>query len=116
MNSTDFKDLNFSLFGTNSEVKGDLILTGDSIINGNVEGSVRIKGEYLLNVERNAQIQGNIYAHDIVLYGRLEGSIQATGTVTIKSSASITGQIKAAQLSIAPGAQVNIQGDTLETK
>ncbi len=110
----DFKNLNFSLFGTQSSIEGEMILAGDTIINSNVKGTITMKNDCSLVFEREGSIEGIINCHDLEVFGKIEGTINASGTVRIRSGAFVAGVVNAKSLSVFPGATLNIDGHTLE--
>ena len=114
MNELDFKKLNFSVLGRNCEFEGELKLFGDTLITCHVKGTLAMQDQGKLTIERGANISGDIYCHDIEIFGNVEGSIRAHGTLTVRSSAQVSGNIEAKSLSIYPGAVLNIEGHTPE--
>ena len=69
MNELDFKKLNFSVFGRNCELEGDLKLYGDTLITCNVSGNIHMIDDGKLTIERGSNISGEIYCHDIEVFG-----------------------------------------------
>lgn len=116
MNELDFKKLNFSVIGKDCEIEGDLKFTGDTLLTCKIKGTITIIDEAKLTLERGSIVQGDIYCHDVEVFGTLQGSIKASGKLTVRSSANISGNIQARDISIYPGAILNIEGHTLEQK
>ena len=114
MKESEFKSLNFSLIGQNSLIDGDLQFSGETILNCNLKGKITMLNSDKLTLERNASFEGNIYCHDIEVFGNIKGTVHASGTMSIRSSANISGNIQANQMSIFPGAILNIEGHTEE--
>lgn len=112
MDDQKFKNLNFSLLGKQSELNGDFSFQGDTYINCKVEGKISMLDEGKIIIERGASVKADIYCHDIEVFGDFEGSINAHGTLTARSSAQISGLIKAQKISIFPGAAINMEGHT----
>ncbi len=110
MNQTDFKHLSFTILGKDCEYEGDLRLRGDAIVDSKVIGSIVMLDEGKLVVERDASIEGSIYCQDIEVFGNIEGSISATGSLTVRSSGRVSGKVSSANLSVYPGAVLNIEG------
>lgn len=106
INENDFRQFQYNILGTKSKLIGDLTLCGDAIITSHVEGSIEIKDEGKLILERGSFIKGKIKAIDLEIFGEVEGEIECTGIVSIRSSAQVTGTIKSARLVIYPGAIV----------
>lgn len=114
INDQDFKDFHYNVLGAKTRVQGDLILSGDAIINSIVEGSIELKDEGKLILERGSFIKGKIKAIDLEIFGQVEGDIECSGLVSIRSSAVVTGSIKSSRLVIYPGAVVEMNASSQE--
>lgn len=112
MREIDFKKQNYTVIGINNSIDGELKLTGDAIIHSKITGTITMFGEGNLILERTSEFEGTIYCNDIEVFGNIKGSIKSSGILTIRSSASISGNISAKKLSIYPGAILNIEGHT----
>lgn len=108
MDDTDFKDFNYNVLGAKSTFTGDIVFSGDSIVNSHIEGSVEVKDQGKLILERGSFVKGKIKALDIEIFGTVEGEIECSGLVSIRSSAFVQGQIKSGRLVIYPGAVVEM--------
>lgn len=114
MEENDFREFNYNVFGIKSRIKGDLILSGDTIINAFVEGSIEVQEKGKLVIERGSNIKGKIKAIDVDIFGNVDGEIECSGLVSIRSSAVVSGQIKAGRLVIYPGAIVEMHSLSAE--
>ena len=112
LNTGNFQSLNFSLFGEHIKVSGDIHFSGDTIINGDIEGNLYSQDGSHLIIERKGKIVGQLYCHSIDIYGQFDGSIHSTGSVTLHPGSSVSGIISADKLSILPGSTVNIKGSS----
>jgi cytoskeletal protein CcmA (bactofilin family) len=112
INDKDFRQFHYNVLGSKSKIVGDLILSGDSIINSTIEGSIEIQNEGKLILERGSFIKGKIKAIDLEIFGVVDGDIDCSGLVSIRSSAEVTGSIKSARLVIYPGAMVEMQASS----
>jgi cytoskeletal protein CcmA (bactofilin family) len=114
MNDQDFKDFNYNVLGAKSRITGDLVLCGDAIVNSSIEGSLEvIEGKLVL--ERGSFIKGKIKSVDLEIFGTVEGEIECSGLVSIRSSANVQANIKSGRLVIYPGAVVEMNASSLET-
>ncbi len=77
------------------EVKG----SEDLLLDGRVEGTVSL-GENRLTVGPNAQIAADLSAKDVLIMGRVQGNVVATGRVELRSGCNLEGDIKALRLAI----------------
>ena len=111
----DFREFHYNVLGAKSKFIGDLTLCGDAIITSEIHGSIEIKEQGKLVLERESFIKGKIRAIDLEIFGTVEGDIECEGTVSIRSSAFVSGTIKSGKLVIYPGAIVettmNSSGD-----
>jgi len=114
MQVTEFKKQNYTVLGTKNIIEGDLKFHGDTIIHCKVTGTISMVDDAKLIIERPAQFDGIIYCKDVEVFGEIKGTIKASGTVTIRSSANLSGNIQANKLSVYPGAVLNIEGHTEE--
>jgi cytoskeletal protein CcmA (bactofilin family) len=114
MIENDFKSLNFSVIGHNSELEGEFKFHGDTLLNCNLKGEITMLDQGKLTLERNSIFSGNIYCEDIEIFGEVVGSINASGTLSVRSSANVSGIINAKSINIYPGATLNIEGHTSE--
>jgi hypothetical protein len=48
----DFRDFHYNVIGGKSSITGDLVLSGDSIINSQINGSIHIEDKGKLILER----------------------------------------------------------------
>lgn len=114
MQEQDFKSLNFTVVGLHSKLEGDLKFSGDTLINGEINGSITMESTGKLTLERQGRVEGTIFCHDFEVFGEVKGTINASGKLSVRSGAQVSGIINANSLSIFPGAVVNIDGNTTE--
>ena len=114
INDQDFRQFQYNILGAKSKLTGDIILSGDSIITSFIEGSVEVIDSGKLVLERGSFIKGKIKAVDLEIFGQVEGDIECSGLVSIRSSAQVTGSIKSSRLVIYPGAIVEMTASSQE--
>ena len=115
MTDQDFRQFHYNILGTHSRVKGELILSGDAIITSTIEGSIEVLDQGKLVLERGSFIKGKIKAIDLEIFGKVEGDIECSGLVSIRSSAEVIGSIKSSRLVIYPGAVVEMKASSQES-
>ena len=93
----------FSVFGADTQVKGDIIASADLHLDGRVEGDVTCAS---LMQGESSEIVGAITAESARLHGAVRGTVTA-GTLVIGISARIHGDVHYDTLSIEQGAQVD---------
>jgi cytoskeletal protein CcmA (bactofilin family) len=89
--------------GKSVVIKGELSGSEDLYLDGQVEGSITLKGNSL-TVGPNGQVKGSVEAKGVVVQGKLEGNVQASDRVELRKSATVTGDIATQRISIEEGA------------
>jgi cytoskeletal protein CcmA (bactofilin family) len=80
-------------------IRGEVSGEEDFFLDGVLEGNITLTGKRL-TVGANGVIHADIVAGDMVVFGRVEGSVKATGRAELKHSAVFIGDISAGRLSI----------------
>lgn len=93
----------FAHIGRSVVVKGELSGSEDLYIDGQVEGTIELKGNNL-TIGPHGQVKANINAKDVVVQGKLEGNIQASQRALLSKSAIATGDIATQRVAIEEGA------------
>lgn len=93
----------FAHIGKSVTIKGELSGSEDLYIDGQVEGSIELKGNSL-TIGPNGQVRANVNAKSVVVQGKLDGNIHATEHTQLRSSAVTVGDIVSQRLSIEDGA------------
>ena len=91
--------------GKSIVIRGELTGEEDLLINGTVEGTVRLPGGRL-TVGPEAHVTAELTAKDIVVLGAVTGNLTASDRVDLRRSAVLHGDITASRLSIEEGATV----------
>ena len=89
--------------GKSVVIKGELSGSEDLYLDGQVEGSIALKGNSL-TVGPNGKVKASVEAKGVVVQGKLEGNVQATDRVELRKSAVVTGDIATQRISIEEGA------------
>ncbi len=84
-------------------VKGEIISDEDLQIDGKVEGNILLRG-HRLTVGRGAQLNSEINAREVIVYGTASGNLRARERVEIKKDGQVIGDITTARISIEDGA------------
>jgi cytoskeletal protein CcmA (bactofilin family) len=102
-------------------IQGALSISGNYLIIGQVIGDiVDIENTgATLWIDKSAFVKGNIECNNLVLAGKLEGNVVASGAVEVCSGATIIGDIQSARLHVDSNARINgrltcLNGDNLE--
>jgi cytoskeletal protein CcmA (bactofilin family) len=89
--------------GPTVQVKGEISGGEDLLIDGLVEGSVRLEG-WKLSIGSRAKVTADIVAGELVVSGYLKGNVSARRRVEIKKDGSMIGDLNTAQITIEDGA------------
>ncbi len=90
------------VIGTKTVVKGEITGDEDVIVEGTIEGQIRIGRD--LRVGPAGVVKANVQAQSIVVSGEIQGDCQASHRVEIQASGKLTGNIRAPRVVIAEGA------------
>ena len=88
-----------------TKIIGDITSQADFRIDGNVEGTITTSGKVVVGEE--GLVSGNINCVNSDIAGRVKGSLDVSGVLSLKSSAKIEGQVIAGKLAIEAGANVD---------
>jgi cytoskeletal protein CcmA (bactofilin family) len=92
-----------SILGPELEIHGDVKATGSLLIYGKVYGNIESKGS--VRTAKGSLVKGNIHARDAIVSGDVEGDVEVEAKVTLGNSSHLSGNLKAAILTIEEGAQ-----------
>jgi cytoskeletal protein CcmA (bactofilin family) len=93
----------FAHIGKSVVIKGELSGSEDLYLDGQVEGSIHLKGNNL-TVGPNGQVKANVEAKGVIVQGKLEGNLMASDRVDLRKSAIVTGDIATQRIAIEEGA------------
>jgi cytoskeletal protein CcmA (bactofilin family) len=92
-----------TIVGKSLLVKGEISGNEALVVEGEVEGSITLLGQRV-TVRPHGRIRGSIEARHVILHGQVEGDILASERVELFRTASLTGSIWTARISIEEGA------------
>jgi cytoskeletal protein CcmA (bactofilin family) len=61
----------------------------------------------ILWIDQSASVRGNITCSNVVIAGKVEGNVVASGIVEVCSGATISGDIESEHLHVDPNAKIN---------
>lgn len=97
------KTTDFAHIGRSVMVKGELSGSEDLFIDGQVEGTIELRGNSL-TIGPHGQVKANVNAKDVTVQGKLEGNIQASQRAELKKTAVAVGDIVTQRVAIEEGA------------
>ncbi|HZP06664.1 MAG TPA: polymer-forming cytoskeletal protein [Terracidiphilus sp.] len=85
--------------GKSVVIRGEVKGSEDLIVDGHVEGTVSLS-ESRLTVGPNAHVAADLTAKDVLIMGRVQGNVVASGRVELRAGCAVEGDIKALRLSV----------------
>jgi cytoskeletal protein CcmA (bactofilin family) len=89
--------------GRSLVIKGDVSGAESLYIDGRIEGSIQV-ADHRVTIGRNGVVQANIIAREVVIMGKVQGNVQCTERVDIRSEGSLTGDVITQRVSVEDGA------------
>lgn len=94
-----------TVIGEHLAIEGTIRASEDVIIEGNIKGSIEIKG-HQLTVGSKGKVEADVEADSVVIGGRMVGNVVAKNKVQVTKNADFSGQIKAKRIAVEDGAFV----------
>lgn len=94
-----------NIIGKGTIIDGNLSAEGDLFVEGIVRGDVLTKTSLI--VGPGALIEGNLSAQHAEISGRVNGTVQSSGLLTIKASGIIDGDVITKNLNVESGSTFN---------
>lgn len=88
-----------------TKLKGDISSTGFFRIDGMVEGNVKTPSKVVLG--KSGIIKGTLTCENADIEGKFEGNLQVSGTLTLRSTAIVEGDVIVGKLAVETGAVLN---------
>jgi cytoskeletal protein CcmA (bactofilin family) len=92
-----------SILGPELEIHGDVKVSGSLLIYGKVFGSIQSSGA--VRTANGSEVNGNITAKEAAIGGKVDGDLDVEKKVTLGDTSFLTGNLKAAILTIEEGAK-----------
>ncbi len=89
--------------GKSVVIKGELSGSEDLYVDGEVEGSIELRGHSLI-VGPNGRVRANVHARDIIVHGKLDGNLYGGERVELRKTAVLVGDIVTQRIAIEDGA------------
>src|SRR6478609_4193251 len=89
--------------GRSVVIKGEVSGTESLYIDGRIEGTVNF-ADHRITVGRNGSVAANITAREVVILGKVQGNIQCTDRLDIRSEGALTGDVITQRISVEDGA------------
>jgi cytoskeletal protein CcmA (bactofilin family) len=100
--------------GKSIVIRGEVKGGEDLLIDGRVEGTVQL-AENRLTIGPNASVAADLMARDVLVQGKVQGNIVATGRVELRAGCVLEGDIRAQRLAVEDNAVVRGKVDLTQT-
>jgi cytoskeletal protein CcmA (bactofilin family) len=84
-------------------IKGEISGAEALYIDGRIEGKISLP-DNRVTIGRNGNVQANINAREVVVMGKVNGNIDCSDRVDIRSEGSVTGDVSTVRISVEDGA------------
>ena len=84
-------------------IKGEISGSESLYIDGRVEGSITL-ADNRVTIGRSGQVHANITAKELVIMGKVQGNVQCSDRLDIRSEGSLTGDVVTYRICIEEGA------------
>jgi cytoskeletal protein CcmA (bactofilin family) len=103
LNSNSFSQQNTIAQGTT--FNGDLTSEGDFRIEGSINGSLTTSGKVVIG--KTGALEGVLTCDNVDVEGKFKGTLDVSGTLNLRSSAHVEGEVQIGKLAVEPGATFN---------
>lgn len=94
-----------NIIAQGTKIVGDIASQGPFRIDGTVEGNVKTSGKIV--VGKSGYIKGTLQGENADFEGKFSGKLILSGTLTLKATAHIEGEVHITKLAVEPGATFN---------
>ena len=94
-----------NIIAQGTKIVGDISSQGPFRIDGTVEGNVKTSGKVV--VGKSGYIKGTLQGENADFEGKFSGKLILSGTLSLKSTANIEGEVHITKLAVEPGATFN---------
>lgn len=94
-----------NIVGKNTSLVGDIKSEGDFRIDGKVEGNIKTSGRVVIGQE--GSVDGTIECAHADIEGKFSGKLNVDEMLSLKATATISGEVVLGKLSVEPGATFN---------
>ncbi|WP_179375517.1 bactofilin family protein [Winogradskyella wichelsiae] len=94
-----------NIIAQGTKIVGDIESQGPFRIDGTVEGNVKTSGKIV--VGKSGYIKGTLQGENADFEGKFSGKLILSGTLSLKATANIEGEVHINKLAVEPGATFN---------
>ncbi|NNE32387.1 MAG: polymer-forming cytoskeletal protein [Winogradskyella sp.] len=94
-----------NIIAQGTKIVGDIASQGPFRIDGTVEGNVKTTGKVVIG--KSGFIKGTLQGENADFEGKFSGKLILSGTLSLKATAHIEGEVHTTKLAVEPGATFN---------
>ncbi|QNK76795.1 MULTISPECIES: polymer-forming cytoskeletal protein [Winogradskyella] len=94
-----------NIIAQGTKIVGDIVSQGPFRIDGTIEGNVKTSGKVV--VGKSGYIKGTLQGENADFEGKFSGKLILSGTLSLKTTANIEGEVHISKLAVEPGATFN---------
>ena len=98
-------DTALTIVAPSTRVVGEIESSGVVKVEGVVAGTIRADRQVL--IAREGTVEGDIFAGEVIVGGRVEGAVTATDRVEVQTGAVVHGDVTTHRLVVQEGGEVN---------
>jgi cytoskeletal protein CcmA (bactofilin family) len=91
-----------TVFGQSMKIVGEVTSDEELYLDGDLDGKLYLSNR--LTIGPNSKVNANIKAQEIIVFGTVKGNVESESRVSLRTGASIVGDIKTAGIVIEDGA------------
>ena len=95
-----------SRVGGTVHIEGEISSQQDMLVDGEIAGSIMIP-EHTLTIGPEAKVKANIKAKNVIILGAVDGNIEASNSIEVRSCCSLLGGIRSPRIMVENGAYIN---------
>lgn len=95
-----------NIIAKGTKIVGDFFSEGNIRVDGLIEGNIETPGKVV--VGKDGEIKGKLKCSNAYFEGKLNGTLELSETLTLKSTAVIKGEVITQKLAVEPGATFNV--------
>ena len=99
-----------TVIGSSITIVGELSGDEDLLMDGTIDGSITLP-DSRLTIGPNGRVKADLVARDVIIFGQVSGNVTVSGTVDLRQSAALKGDISAARLAIEENATIQGNAD-----
>jgi cytoskeletal protein CcmA (bactofilin family) len=92
-------------------VKGDVVSSGDLVIDGRVEGTIEL-GDHSLTIGSDASVIADLVARTVTISGTVKGNVTGAARVELRATGTVDGDITTPAFVMQEGATLRGRVDT----